>query len=359
MNEKPTQTISAVIVNHNGGREIINCLNALFDQSFFLEKIIVEDNASTDNSPSNILLKFPDVDLIKLDQNFGPSKARNIGLKSTCSDLVLLLDDDVYVHDDCIRKLHDTYKQYHPAMICPRILLHHDRTTVQCDGAEPHFIGMMKSRHAYQPVSALPSKTCEVTACISACMLVNRKAALSCGGFDESYFIYFEDLEFSLKLRSMGYSILCEPEAVVYHDSGAGTPNLSFRGNNAYPEKRVYFNIRHRLLTLLIHYRLRTLIVLAPMLLLYEVSMLAVVIRRGWLKTWHKAIVSVLKSKKHIMAKRKSMASRRVRHDRELLLGGSLPFAPGFIKNRPEQLAVNFLSAILNLYWRMTKNLIG
>lgn len=356
---KPLHSTTAVVVNHNGGQEILNCLNALYKQSFPLDQIIIVDNASTDNSPSDILKQFPDVDLIILDRNYGPSMARNTGLKKAVSELVLLLDDDVYVHNNCIRKLYDTYEQYRPAMICPRIIFHLNRETIQCDGAEPHFIGMLRSRHAYQNADDSNTEPCDVVAAIGACMLVNRKKALSSGGFDESYFFYHEDLEFSLKLRSLGYSIFCAPEAVVYHDLGAGTPGLSFRGNTAYPEKRVYFTIKHRLMTLLIHYRLRTLIVLSPILLFYEISMLAVVIKRGWLKSWYKAIASVFENKKQIITKRKYMAGRRVRHDRDLLYGGPLPFAPGFIKRRPELLFANMLSMILDRYWRMVKHLIG
>ena len=359
MNIKHPQSVSALVVNHNGGQDVLNCLKALFQQPFPLEKIIVVDNASTDNSQSNILRQYPDVDLIQLDQNLGLSKARNIGLNSISSDLVLVLDDDVYVHKDCIHRLHNTYKRYNSAVVCPRILLYPDTKTIQCDGAEPHFIGTLKLRRAYQPQNTLTSAATEVLGCIGACTLVNRKIVLAAGGFDELYFFYFEDLEFSLRMRSFGYSIVCETKAIVYHDQGIGTPRLSFRGNTPYPKRRAYFNIRHRLMTLLIHYKLRTLIVLSPVLAIYELAMFVVVIKRGWFNIWWKAVVSIFKSKNYILARRIFVSKNRRRCDRELLSGGALPFAYGFIQNRTEQMGVRALSSILNLYWRIVKYSIG
>lgn len=359
MSFKTSQSISAVIVNHNGGKEILNCLDALFQQTFPLEKIVVVDNASTDNSQFNILRQYPDVDLIQLNQNLGLSKARNIGLNNVSSDLVLILDDDVYVQKDCIHKLYETYDRYGPAVVCPRILLYPEIKIVQCDGAEPHFVGTLKLRNAYRSINTLTSATTEVSGCIGACMLVNRKIALSSGGFDGLYFFYFEDLEFSLRIRSFGYSIFCETKAIVYHDRGIGTPSLSFRGNTPYPMERVYLNIRHRLMTILIHYKLRTLIALLPSLALYELAMIAIIIKHKWYTSWWNAIVSIIKNKNYILNRRKFVAENRRRYDRELLSGGLLPFAPGFIQNRLERIAVRALSAILTIYWKMVKNFIG
>jgi len=359
MIEETSKSISAVIINHNGGQSILNALKALSGSTYLLDKIIVVDNASRDSSPFDISKLFPNVELIQLEKNLGLSKARNIGLTNADTDLVLLLDHDVYIQRDGLQILYDTYIKHRPAVICPRILLYPDTGTIQCDGAEPHFIGTLKLRHDSQPVAKLPSSTSEVLSCIGACMLVDRQIVLSSGGFDELYFFYFEDLEFCLRIRSLGYSIFCEPKAIVYHDRGEGTPDLSFRGNSPYPMKRVYFNIRHRLMTLFIHYKIKTLVVLSPALVLYELAIFAVVIKRGWFYSWRKAIISIIKNKNHISEKRKFVAANRKRFDRELLSGGKLPFALGFIEGRFERMGVHFLSVAVNLYWKIAKYLIG
>ena len=190
-------------------------------------------------------------------------------------------------------------------------------------------------------------------------MLLNRTEVLAAGGFNEAFFFYFEDLEFSFRLRGLGYALFCEPAARVYHDRGEGTVGLSFRGQGAYPSRRVYLQTRHRLMTMLIHYRTRTLIVLAPALLGYELAQLGVVLLRGWVKAWARAWLSILGNAGHIrQQRRRSQAQRRV-EDKDILVGGPLPLAPGFIRTRLASVAVTILSAALNSYWRLARRWIG
>jgi hypothetical protein len=343
--------ISAIVVNHNGGQDVVNCLKALKVQTFPLDSIIVVDNASTDGSQANILTEFPDVELIQLERNFGPSKARNIGLQHAQTELVLLIDDDVYLHPECIRILYETYDQYRPDVVCPRIVFYPDDHVIQCDGAEVYFIGTLKLRHTLEPAIGYASNPVEVNACISACLLVHRQHALSAGGFDEEFFFYFEDLEFSLRMRILGYSIMCAPQAIALHDRGKGTSGLSFREGVEYPEKRVFYMIRNRLMTILIHYQLKTLIILSPAFAIYEISAIIMMLTRGWLGVWRHAIVSVFNNRKYILSRRKWIQDRRLRGDKDLLSGGSLPVAKGLAKNSFENKYFSILSMILNYYW--------
>ncbi len=195
--------------------------------------------------------------------------------------------------------------------------------------------------------------------CLSACLLVERSLALDAGGFDEDYFFYFEDLEFSIRLAGRGHRFLCDPAGVAYHDRGEGTPGLSFRGDGAYPARRFYLTARNRWMTILIHYRFRTLIVLAPALALYELAVLGLALRRGWLLQWLSAWFWQPAHTRALLAKRRRALRGRRRRDRELLRGGPLPLAPGLIQSRTIKTAVSTLSAGLNLYWRLARRWIG
>ena len=360
MNSKPnTKTVSALIVNHNGGQEIIKCLNALYNQSTHLEEIIVVDNASTDDSPQKIKTRFPEVKLILLEDNLNLSKAHNIGLQEVASDLVLILDDDVYVDKDCIQYMYLAQIQFSAAIVCPRILLYPENKIVQCDGAIPHFVGTMSLRHAYQPLEKLPAQTVDVHACIGACRLVDRKLIIANGSFDEEYFFNFEDLELSLRMRALGHRIICEPKALVFHDRGLGTPQLSFRGFEDYPEKRFFLNLRQRLITISIHYRIRTIIVLLPPILLYEMASLVLAFQRGWISVYFSAIVSVFKARLHIRGRRRFLMENRIRTDKQLFGGGDLPLAQGLLRRRRDRKLVDILSKIFNNYWKFARCYIG
>ena len=351
--------ISAVTVNFNGGERTIMCIRALINQSFPLHKIIVVDNGSTDGSIDHIRFLFPQVEIIELGANKGISVARNIGLKHAETELVLLIDYDLYVSEDSIIKMAQTYKNFQTTLVCPRIIIFPGCESIQCDGAALHFTGTLMLRHAYQPVADIAEEVISVRASISACMLLDREKALDSGGFEEIIFFYFEDLEFSYRLGSLGHSIVCDSRAIVYHDRGDGTPGLSYRGKGIYPARRAYLIMRHRWLTILMHYRLRTIIVLFPALAIYELACFVLVMQRGWIPQWYRAWRWQIDNLSIIRQKRRQIEQGRAFADRDLLEGGPLLFSLGFIRSGIANFAVKALSQILNLYWRFAQRWIA
>jgi GT2 family glycosyltransferase len=349
-------TIAAIIINYNGGERVINCIRAVTASHMRPTQIIVVDNASTDGSRERIEAEFPAVELVRLPENKGLPAARNVGLRHASSDLAILLDNDVYVAGDTLARLARTLREYRAAVVCPRIVLYPECQVVQCDGAAAHFIGTMTLRHAYSRLDD-GAEPAVVGACIGACLLVDRKLVLAAGGFDELYFFYFEDLEFSVRMRLLGHSLVCEPRGVVYHDRGRGTPGLSFRGNDAYPARRALLTHRHRLLTILTYYRLSTLLLLAPALLIYEGATLAFFVSRGWSGDWLGAWAWLISNWRLIHERRKRARQQRVIGDRELLSGGELPFAPGVLRSRLSRILVHVLSRGMDLYWRASRHL--
>jgi GT2 family glycosyltransferase/glycosyltransferase involved in cell wall biosynthesis len=360
----PAGRPAAIVVNYNGGERIANTIRALSSASSPPSRIILVDNASTDGSREKVCAEFPDVELLAMPGNMGLPAARNAGLRHAGPGPVLLLDGDVYVTDQCIESLQRGMRETGAAVACPRVVLHPELDLVQCDGAAAHFVGTMSLRHANLPLGSrtafeMQPRPVEVGACIGACMLVDRDAVLAAGGFDERYVFYFEDLEFSLRMRALGHAILCVPEAVVHHDRGRGTPGLSYRGQGTYPHRRAYLTMRHRLLTIITHYRLRTLLILAPALLLYEAATLAFALKNGWVRPWMEAWLWQARNLADIRRQRRIMQARRLVPDRVLLSGGALPLAQGVAEQRLASAAVAALSFCLNLYWRIVRRLVG
>jgi GT2 family glycosyltransferase/glycosyltransferase involved in cell wall biosynthesis len=354
----------AIVVNFNGGERILNTIRALSSASAPPSRIILVDNASTDGSREQVCAEFPGVELLAMNGNIGLAAARNVGLRHAGSGPVLLVDGDVYVTDQCIEILQRSMLQAGAAVACPRVVFHPDLDLIQCDGAAAHFVGTMSLRHANLPLTSRTAfetqpRPVQVGACIGACILVDRDAVLDAGGFDERYVFYFEDLEFSLRMRALGHTILCVPDAVVHHDRGRGTPGLSYRGQGTYPHRRAYLTMRHRLLTMITHYRLRTLLILAPALLVYEAATLVFVLKNGWIRPWMEAWLWQARNFADIRRRRRIMQSRRVIPDRLLLAGGALPLAQGVAEQPVASAAVLALSFCLNLYWRLVRRLVG
>jgi GT2 family glycosyltransferase len=352
-------TVGAVVVNFNGADRVLNCLRALQRQDRRPDPIVVVDNGSSDGSPERIREDFPDVELLELGRNRGLAAARNVGLRRLSTDLVLSVDADIYLEFDCLRRLATTFELERPAVVCPSIRLLPERDVVQADGAEAHFAGTMVLRHGYGAADSTKAATTEVGACPGGCLLVDRRAVLEAGGFDELFFFYFEDLELSLRLRGRGLRLVCEPAAVVFHDRCSGTPGLAFRGRGPYPPRRAYLTMRHRLLVLLIHYRWRTLLVLAPALGLYETASVVKALIEGWTLQWVRAWLWILGHPGAVLERRRSAQTARTLRDRDLLVGGALPLAPGLLRTRAGRVAVGILSTVLDGYWRLARGWIG
>lgn len=355
------QTVSGVIVTHNGGDKVLRCIAALKAQTVPFHEILVIDNASSDGSPTRIRAAHPDVRLIELPQNRGPSVSRNAALGEATGDLVFWIDNDIYADPTCLERLLAAKADEPAELVVPRIVLYPEQDVVQCDGGEPHFLGTLVLRHGFTPLRDLPpgaDRRAQIGAAPSGCLLVERTIAQAVGGFDESYFFYFEDYEFSLRWRILGHRILAEPAAVVRHDRGAGTMDLSFRGQGSYPRQRARLLMRNRLRTLLTHYSRRTLLVLAPALLVYELVTLAFALVRGWGGPWLEAWGWVLAHRRELQERRRWIQARRRTADFELLQAGALPLAPGLLRSGLLRALADVLSSGFDGYWQLARRLV-
>jgi GT2 family glycosyltransferase len=318
------------------------------------------DNGSEDGSAVRALASFPGVILHRLPTNAGLSAARNVGLRRAATELVLFVDHDIYLEPECLERLDTARRERDATAACPRIRLHPEREIVQAEGADLHFIGALALRHGFRMHTDLvPAAPASVGAMPGGCMLVHRERVLEAGGFEELIFFYFEDLEFSFRLRSLGHDFVAVPDAEVFHDRGAGSPGLAFRGRGLYPAARLRLTLRHRLFVLLVHYQIRTLVVLAPVLIVYEAASLALACQRRLPREWARAWAWQFQNLPAIRERRQKMQHARMRPDRELLTGGPLPLAPGLITSPLGAAGVRLFSELLNRYWRLVRRMVG
>lgn len=351
-----TSDVSVVIVNYNSGDNLAKCIRAVLAQTMPPAEIIVVDNASTDGSQDGL----PDgVRLIQLDENIGLTRARNRGIAEASGRLVMTLDDDIYPEPNSIELLLHYHSLNPGAVLCPTVV-YLDTDIIQAQAAWVHFIGMLGVSRAGSPLGDSPAKPFEAGAFLGASILAEKQKLLVAGGFDELFFFYFEDMEFSLRLRRMGIPIWCVPAAVVMHEPGQGTPGLSFRTGSVYPPRRFFLNLRNRWITLCLHYSLRTVVLLGPSLLLFEISSLLVALWRGWGGLWITALREVYQFRDEIKKKRARYQSRQVTKDRDLFAGGCyLPFSKGFITNRLAKALVDLAGILMWMNWILVRRWLG
>lgn len=346
--------LSAVVVNYNGGARLLSCVRSIHDHGTGVSEVILVDNGSQDGSVEEIVAAFPNTIVIRLNENPGPSAARNRGLEAACNRLVLLADADTRLTDGAVPELLGALQTTGAAIVCPRLVFAPEECTVQCDGAAPHFVGTLILRNADTAVNEGQAPY-SVDGIISTFLLVDREAALSAGGFNETFFFYFEDLEFGLRMRLLGHKITCAPRAVVLHDRGTGYSGLSFRGSGAYPRHRAYLSMRNRLLTIAICFHWRTILVIAPALVVYELATVTLALARGWLPQWAGSWGWLLTNRRHISRMRHAVQSQRQLNDGAVLISGPLPLASGLVRSRVLAALITALSSCLAVYWRVVR----
>lgn len=353
-------SVGVIVISYNSGERIINTIRHLTGQPYPLAKIIVIDNGSTDGMPEQIEIDFPHVIVHRLGENLGPTTSRNRGVAMLDTDLVLLIDNDVYVEEHTVARMVAAHVETGAAVVCPRIQLIPERDHVQAEGADVHFVGTIRLRHGWQKVDGLPTTRQHVDGCISACLLVERDAYQTAGGFDELYFFYYEDLEFSVRMRSLGYDFVAEPSAVVFHDRGHGIVGLSYRGHEKkYPKRRGYLSLRNRLLMMFSHYRLRTLVMLTPALLMYECANVGMALMKGFGWQWVRAWGWQFGHLGEIIKRRKRMQRERKRGDRDIISGGDIPFSPGMIPPGIATTIVAVITWIMNVNYKIARRLMN
>jgi hypothetical protein len=141
------------------------------------------------------------------------------------------------------------------------------------------------------------------------------------------------------------------PQATCLH--GDGSDGLAVRQTGSYSSRRVFLTIRNRWIFLLKNYQTRTLVVLAPILLVYELCQLLLVLKKGWVRDWAGAVRWVWDHRAELAAKRREIQAGRALADRELLRGGPVPFRAELTKGALERLLRRLFDGLAIGYWRV------
>jgi len=318
-------------------------------------EVMVVDSASTDGS-ARLVHRDPSLRLIRLADNRGPGRARNVGFFEAESDLILFIDNDVAVSPDVAERLAVALADDREAVFAmPRILYADRPDTIQYDGAGSHFVGVMRLENADCPVDGGKETTRPIQSLITACFMADRARWGKRPLFDERLFIYLEDHDLGLRARIAGHRILSVP-AQCYH--GRGTPGLSLRSAGYHTDVRVENVIRNRWLILLKNYHSRTLLVLAPFLVVFECFQLAGAIKKGWLRHWLSGCRSILRSRTAILKERRAVQRSRETRDRDILSGGPVPFSDGLLRGGVEALAGRLIDSGARGYWARARRLV-
>lgn len=229
--------LSVVVVNWNVAHLLGPCLRSLEASASqtpnLALEIIVVDNASTDGSLSLLAREFPRVKVIAAERNLGYAAGANRGFAASTARHLLLLNPDTEVVGSSLGTLVG-YLETHPqvGLVGPR-LLNPDGTTqssrrrfptlatalVESTVLQPWFAGSRTLRHYYCADRSAAVEQ-EVDWLVGACLMVRRPVLEQVGPLDETFFLYFEEVDWCRRMRAAGWKIVYLPQAQVIHHAG-------------------------------------------------------------------------------------------------------------------------------------------
>jgi len=223
---------SIIILNWNGEKDTLECLNSLKKLDYKGCDITVVDNCSTDGSAETIKKQFQLIKLIKNPKNLGWAGGNNIGIKYALenkAEYVLLLNNDTVVDEKFLSemiKIAQSDKKI--GIISSKSYFYSSPNVLQYATLRFNFKKGRSILEGYgQEDKGQFDTPQEINFCGGACILVKREVFEKIGLLDEDYFMYFDDTDFGTRAIKAGYKIIFCPKAKIWHKVSA-----SSRGQN-------------------------------------------------------------------------------------------------------------------------------
>ena len=212
--------VLAVVVNWNRGEDTLECLRSLEQQTYPRMGIIVVDNGSEDGSPESIQRNFPGVELIRLSRNTGFAGGFNRGIERALSqggDYVLILNNDTVSDRLMVERLVGNIRPG-AGVVFPKIYYYDDPLRIWSVGAQRQFLTLEMTDKATGQLDRGQWDEVQERDYVTGCaLLVQREVFEKVGLFDERYFAYYEDLDFSFRAKDAGFRMILVPEARLWH----------------------------------------------------------------------------------------------------------------------------------------------
>jgi len=247
--------VTTIVVNWKLKERTAQCLHSL-EQSEYPCHILVVDNGSGDGSIEYIQERFPAVETLALPANLGFGRACNVAIRramqQTDCEFIFLLNNDAVIHPLALGRLVEMAQKNPQAGVLGPKIYYQD----QSDGSSSYRIWYAGARQRWGILAAADTgrgqvdhgqfdQTRQVDYVFGAAMLIRRSMLERIGLFDESFFLYLEDLDVCIRARQAGFSLLFVPQARAWH--------VGFASTSQNPALRRYHYIRSTVLFLRKH----------------------------------------------------------------------------------------------------------
>jgi GT2 family glycosyltransferase len=217
-------SVTAIVLNYDGAALLDIVIPSLERQTYPRLTLMIVDNGSTDGSVEMVREHWPDVRLVEIEENVGVARALNRGIEESDTELVALLNNDIELEPRWLEELVAALLQHPDAASASGKLLRFDRRDViDAAGDGMRWSSAAFNRGAGQHDSGQFDRPEPVFSACAGAALYRRAAFEDVGPFDEDFFAYLEDIDWSLRAQLRGYASRFVPAAVAYHMRGATT----------------------------------------------------------------------------------------------------------------------------------------
>lgn len=237
-----TPQITAIVVNYEAGELLTGCVRSL--EAAGADEIVVVDNGSEDRSIDLLEHAGTSARVLRASANRGYGSAVNLGARHVTSEVLLVCNGDLVVDSGALGPLRaDLAKMPDVAAVGPRILTSEGELypsgrsfPTLAESAGHAFVGLFSEQNRWTRSYKLldldlstRDELREVDWVSGACLAIRAEAFRAVGGFDESYFMYVEDVDLCWRLRRAGWRVVYDPAGTVTHVQGVSTARRPYR----------------------------------------------------------------------------------------------------------------------------------
>lgn len=233
--------VSFIIINYRSREFLGHCVESIFKhaQSFSFEIIIVNN----DEQPLEKILYSDNVKIIEHNINKGFAQAANLGAKKAVGKILFFLNSDTEILNSNIQDILSAFNDLLVGVVAPRLVLSDGSPQPWSAGYEITLLDILKNNFGYIKSKKLwlQEKTSTTDWASGAALAVSKEVFKKCGGFDENFFMYFEDVDLCKRIRSIGKKIILLPHVRIMHIGGQSKLNIKEQKIQYYKSQDYYF----------------------------------------------------------------------------------------------------------------------
>lgn len=337
-----TATVTAVMLAYGAEAWLEDAVRAALASNDIETDVVVIDNGCTSDAVDRVK-GLTGVRVFTPDTNTGYSGGCDRGAAEATGAYLAFVNSDAIATPNALSRLVDVASEPGVGLATASIRLADAPDLINSAGNPLHFVGLSWAGGFGEPASRHAERG-SVMAGSGCCFVMRRSLWEDLGGFAEEYFAYCEDTELSLRLWQRGLTVEYVPDSVVLH-------HYDFSRS----ERKLYLLERNRAILILTTYQRRSLLVLAPALLLTEFLMLGAALLGGWGRAKLDGWRWLWRHRAWLRSRRAVIQNERVVSDAMIFERVTARFNPANVAVPP---AVGIFNAVMSGYWRLARKLL-